>query len=84
MSSILCSLRKMSMKSINRGDGMDAPALALAVLVFFAGTTLYYASRYSPPANKPPKEWRIPLMLLLNRQPQRGGEAVRAQRVRVY
>ena len=53
MSSILCSLRKMSMKSMNRGDGMDAPALALAVLVFFAGTTLYYASRYSPLPTSP-------------------------------
>ena len=44
---------------------MDAAALALAVLVFFAGLTLYYVSRYTP-ASKPPEERRVPPVLRLN------------------
>ena len=45
---------------------MDAAALALAVLVFFAGLTLYYVSRYAPSASKPPEERRVPPVLRLN------------------
>lgn len=54
-----------TIKGINRFGGMDAAALALAVLVFFAGLTLYYVSRYTP-ASKPPVERRVPPVLRLN------------------
>ena len=53
-------------KGLNRGDGMDAAALALAVLVFFAGLMLYYVSRYPSSASKPPEERRVPPVLRLN------------------
>ena len=55
-----------TIKGINRFGGMDAAALALAVLVFFAGLTLYYVSRYAPSASKPPEERRVPPVLRLN------------------
>ena len=57
---------ELSIKGIYRGVGMDAAALALVVLVFFAGLTLYYVSRYTHPGRKPPKERRVLPVLRLN------------------